>query len=58
MITLMSALAVLSVVALALNYAVLGFASERAKPLLVISLSGAYFVGVFSLFAHFASVFT
>ena len=50
-------LALLSAVAIALAYAALRFTSQRAKPLLVIGLSGIYFVSVFSLFAHYASVF-
>ena len=58
MIALIVALVLFSVVAIALGYVVLRFASKRAKPLLVIGLSGVYFVGVFSLFARFASVFT
>ncbi len=58
MTALLAALLALSVAALALAYAVLRFASQRAKPLLVIGLSGVYFVGVFALFGRFASVFT
>ena len=58
MTALLAALLALSAVALALGYTVLRFASQRAKPLLVIGLSGVYFVGVFSLFARFTSVFT
>lgn len=58
MITLIAALALLSAVAMALGYGALRLASQRVKPLLLIGLSGVYFVGVFSLFARYASVFT
>lgn len=57
MIVLIVALALLSAVAMVLGCAALHLASQRVKPFLVIGLSGVYFIGVFSLFARYASVF-
>jgi len=56
-ILLLASIALLSALALAMVYAAMRFAGQRTKPLLVIGLSGLYFVGVFSLFAYFAAVF-
>ncbi len=57
MISLLASIALLSALVLALIYAAMRFAGQRMKPLLVIGLSGLYFVGVFSLFAYYAAVF-
>lgn len=56
MMTFMVAIALLSALALALGYAVLRLANQQLKPLLIIALSGVYFVGVFSLFAGYVNV--
>ena len=57
MIFLLVSIVLLSALALALAYAAMRFAGQRVKPLLVIGLSGLYFVGVFSLFSYYAAVF-